>query len=342
MDRLRKFSSSVATKAAGIGIGGGSGEATGTPPEKDTKAAPVFVLSRETLSAHLQHLPEAFAAARAADAGPEAAPLAYLIQVVASPDGEIEQQYVINVDATTSAPLVWVVDHDDTPEDLRPTSFACTVRCDPASLLTLLAGKPAELRADSVPAMQAFLGSFRFDGAAYTSFCEARHLVAYVPLECTEPGGGWAKGVRMTVDARRSVAGLATGASARLHGLAEVAAPKLQAARTAAGAAAGAAAASASESTQSLRATLSSVRSGGQGAPEPPSRSAGADDEAGAVPIISMDELQQSDDGGATTAAASDVRSPMDGVRGDMMADEPLNADDSALAAAQQQQQQQQ
>ena len=58
-------------------------------PAADTapaSAAPVFVLSRETLFAHLQFLPEAFARCKRGAAEPEAVPRAYLL-VVSSGEG---------------------------------------------------------------------------------------------------------------------------------------------------------------------------------------------------------------------------------------------------------------
>ena len=194
-------------------------------------------------------MPEAFSAASAFYLDSDNGPRAYLIKVEG--DEASSGQWIVNIDAAArGAPLVWVTDFGETPAELRPSSFACEVRCDPAALLTLLAGGPAELRADSVPQMQVpdgeggavgglaraarrsfdgthpshvtsqdFLKSFKFDAASYVAFCERRHLVAYVPPG--EPRDApWAG--RVTADAKRSVASLTSGASSKLSALSEV------------------------------------------------------------------------------------------------------------------------
>ena len=116
-----------------------------------------------------RYLPEAFTnasvAAQAAVSGralsSEALKRHYLLKVAFGSSDLDVARYAVHIDAatdvpahaishrisptampTTYVPLFWVTDYDETPDELRPTAFACTVTCEPAALLTMLAGKP--------------------------------------------------------------------------------------------------------------------------------------------------------------------------------------------------------
>ena len=90
--------------------------------------SPGFVVSDDVLLAHLQFL--SVAARDAATTG------AHLIKVTSSPI----VQFVVSIDTSAERPLVWVVALEEMPEHQRPESFASTLCCSAAGLLTLLAG----------------------------------------------------------------------------------------------------------------------------------------------------------------------------------------------------------
>ena len=148
-----------------------------------TAAAPPSHSLAPPRSHDRRYLPEAFTnasvAAQAAVAGrpDEAVVRHYLLKVAfagADPDAEPDiVRYAVHIDAGTDVPahavsprispaitplphvpLFWVTNFDETPEELRPTAFACTVTCTPAAMLTMLAGEAADLSADSFAAMQ--------------------------------------------------------------------------------------------------------------------------------------------------------------------------------------------
>ena len=188
-------------------------------------------LSPSPRSRHRRYLPEAFTnasvAAQAAVSGralsSDALKRHYLLKVAfGSSDLDIAR-YAVHIDAGTDVPahalsqriaptatptayvpLLWVTDYDETPEPLRPTTFTCTVTCEPAALLTMLAGGAAELSADSFAAMQTFLASFDFTPLHYTEYCARHHLVAYVPPEHGR-GSAWAQRTRELVGRYREV-----------------------------------------------------------------------------------------------------------------------------------------
>ena len=189
------------------------------PPHHSLTAAAHFAASRRRRphspspplrSCRRRYLPEAFTnasvAAQAAVSGralsSDALKRHYLLKVAFGSSDLDVARYAVHIDAatdvpahaishrisptatpTTYVPLFWVTDYDETPEDLRPTAFACTVTCEPASLLTMLAGGAAELSADSFAAMQTFLASFDFTPLHYTEYCARHHLTAYVPVD---------------------------------------------------------------------------------------------------------------------------------------------------------------
>lgn len=118
----------------------------------------------DDLIAHLQFLQAAFKGAAWDGAR------AYLFEL------EDVADFLVSIEPAHS--FVHVVPWADMPEDLRPP-VACTVKCAPRELLTLLAGEPAELHASDMQAMQQFLGAFDFCG--YAHFCEEKHLRPFVP-----------------------------------------------------------------------------------------------------------------------------------------------------------------
>jgi len=103
-------------------------------------------------------------------------------------------------------PCFQVAPLEDVPDNQRPSEFACTFTATPASLLTMLAGGAADLRATSLPAMQRFLQAFRF--TSYASFCESRGLRPYVVEGASSQVAAMAQARRVA----RKVAGAAGAA----------------------------------------------------------------------------------------------------------------------------------
>ena len=149
-----------------------------------------FVCVADDLLAHMAFLSDAYTAEGCTFEEARA----YLFEV----DGV--DKLLVRVDPALQ--LAYTAPFDDVPEELRPETPDCTIRCPPAELLTMLAGGAAGLQTSSVPALQDFLRCFDF--SAYPAFCAARHMVAWVPPSNGGGGGGGEVGQRV----RRSIGAL--------------------------------------------------------------------------------------------------------------------------------------
>lgn len=136
-----------------------------------------FVLVADDVLAHMLFLPEAFSGPGACSWEGERA---FLFDVVGA------GQYLVVVDATEGGLGVAVHLFDpDLPAAVTPKNgLACIVFCEPAELLTMLAGGSAQLAPTEPAALAGLLGCMQFSG--YGAFCERRHLRAWTPL--ADPG----------------------------------------------------------------------------------------------------------------------------------------------------------
>ena len=131
----------------------------------------VFPLDENVLLAHLQILSRVFVESSTASG-------TYLLIV------EDESAYVGQFFVCFEVGMVNVAPYND--DALRPSSVACTVRCEASALLGLLAGSSptaaiAGLHADDPAKLTEFLGAFQFSREAYLNFTDARCLRPYVP-----------------------------------------------------------------------------------------------------------------------------------------------------------------
>jgi hypothetical protein len=218
--------------------------ATATPAEE------VYLLASDDVLAHLRYLPEAFCFVPRGDGQR----LDYILKV----EGIGHGSFLISFLPVGSAEhVVQVAPLDDVPADLRPSEIACTFTATPVALLTLLAGGAADLRADSLPAMQRFLQSFRF--TSYTSFCESRGLTPYVPE-------GESSQAAALAQARRVGGVLGTALSKGLHSVARASVAASDHARI---------------KLAEVRAASEARAQSGAGGAESPARAAGGEGTAG-------------------------------------------------------------
>ena len=135
----------------------------------------VFLLDENVLLAHLQILSRVFVESSTASG-------TYLLIV------EGESAYVGQFFVCFEVGMVNVAPYND--DALRPSSVACTMRCEASALLSLLAGSSptaaiAGLHADNPTKLTEFLGAFQFSREAYLNFTDARCLRPYVPTART-------------------------------------------------------------------------------------------------------------------------------------------------------------
>ena len=126
----------------------------------------VFLLDENVLLAHLQILSRVFVESSTASG-------TFLLIV------EDESAYVGQFFVCFEVGMVNVAPYND--DALRPSSVACTVRCEASALLGLLAGSSptaaiAGLHADDPAKLTEFLGAFQFSREAYLNFTDARCL----------------------------------------------------------------------------------------------------------------------------------------------------------------------